>query len=438
MHRTRRATVAVVAAIVAIGLTGCGTGGGAGSGAGTDAVTVLVDYQHDEFATSHLEYYPKIVKVHPGSTVVFKQAWTGEPHSVTFGKLVDKHMQIVSDFLIKNGDKPMSSDEPPPAEVMPALEGMDTDLVYMLDGDADGLKVKQGAAQPCFLKTGTYPDEGETPCPEVDQPVFDGSYDIYNSGFIPYEGSKQSNTFTVDFADDIAPGTYNYYCNIHGPAQWGRVEVVPPQQDVPSKADVAKQARAEALEDIKFLEERLARAQKTGKTEVDGEELKGNLTGIEGQFPAVHAFVDEFTPKTIKAKARTPVSWTIVGTHTISFNVPKYFPYFTVDEDGTVKANPDAYRAVGFPAPPQEEDGPPDGEGGEGGAPPSDEGPPREEQEEGEQVVLDAGDWDGKGFRSTGSDYPTGATFKVTFTKKGTYTYACLLHPAMVGKVEIT
>ncbi|HUQ64368.1 MAG TPA: hypothetical protein VM121_11485, partial [Acidimicrobiales bacterium] len=321
------AALASAVTVAALVLTSCaGVQGGDDSTSGNNAVTVLVDYQHDAFATSHLEYYPKVVKVHAGSTVVFKQAWTGEPHTVTFGKLVDKYLQPLSTYLIANGDKPIGEDDPPPSEVEAALEGMDADLPYTFGEGTEEVELNQGPAQPCYLKTGTYPEAGKAACPKVDQPTFDGSYDIYNSGFIPYEGSKQSNTFTVDFADDLEPGTYNYYCNIHGPAQWGRVEVVPAAVDVPSKAEVAKQARAEVLKDITFLENRFEEAQRTGKTEAQGQQIRGNLTGVDGTFPSVHAFVDEFIPRTIKTKAGKPVTWTFTGTHTISFNVPKYFP----------------------------------------------------------------------------------------------------------------
>jgi len=71
--------------------TGCGGGdddGGSAAGGGEER-TVLVDYRHDQFASAFLRYYPEQVKVRQGDTVRFKQAWTGEPHSVTMGKVVD-------------------------------------------------------------------------------------------------------------------------------------------------------------------------------------------------------------------------------------------------------------------------------------------------------------------------------------------------------------
>ena len=51
---------------------------------------------------------------------------------------------------------------------------------------------------------------------------------------------------------------------------------------------------------------------------------------------------------------------------------------------------------------------------------------------------IDAGNFDGSGgFKSTGTGWATGDTYSVTFTKKGTYPYACIVHPGMIGKVVV-
>jgi plastocyanin len=71
--------------------------------------------------------------------------------------------------------------------------------------------------------------------------------------------------------------------------------------------------------------------------------------------------------------------------------------------------------------------------------------PPRPEQPEGppgtgaepEPRKVDVGKWDGKGgFRSSGALDP-GETFTVAFSKAGTYSYACVLHPQMVGTLTV-
>jgi hypothetical protein len=53
---------------------------------------------------------------------------------------------------------------------------------------------------------------------------------------------------------------------------------------------------------------------------------------------------------------------------------------------------------------------------------------------------LDAGEWDGSGFVSTGLVQALDAPVfvSVTFTKPGTYNLACLIHPRMVGEVEVS
>ena len=52
--------------------------------------------------------------------------------------------------------------------------------------------------------------------------------------------------------------------------------------------------------------------------------------------------VDEFVPRTIRTTVGAPVKWTIVGAHTISFDVPENVPVFTVGGSGLVQRNPRA------------------------------------------------------------------------------------------------
>jgi len=54
-------------------------------------------------------------------------------------------------------------------------------------------------------------------------------------------------------------------------------------------------------------------------------------------------------------------------------------------------------------------------------------------------VQLDAGNFDGSGgLRSSGIGFNTGDTYSITFTKPGTYPYACLIHSGMTGKVVVS
>jgi plastocyanin len=62
-----------------------------------------------------------------------------------------------------------------------------------------------------------------------------------------------------------------------------------------------------------------------------------------------------------------------------------------------------------------------------GSAPPGEEGPP---------PPVDAGTWNGEGFLNSGLMF--GGDFIVRFSKPGTYTYECLIHPGMAGTITVT
>lgn len=411
-------------ALAALAMVGaaCGPGDGSSSSGGAKR-TVQVDYRSDELATSLFEYFPKQLRVRPGDTVEFKQAWTGEPHSVTMGTVVDEKIRPVVDLL----DRVRQEGTLPEGE--PEEFGVFAEALPFAFGE-DGMA--QNAAQPCYVDEagfdGRYPGDEKTPCPNRTQPEFNGRQAIYNSGVIPYEGVK-GNTFEVKLADDLEPGTYNFYCNIHGPLQAGQIVVQEKGTEIPSPSAVAKQARAEAEKKTAPMIANFDKA-KAGK-EVSGGEAgeikvdagKSNLIGLPTPFLAngefIFGVVNEFIPKQVEARVGQKVTWTFIGGHTISFNVPTYFPVFTIAKDGTVEYNPDAQNPVGgWPDRPE----PPGG-----GA---DEGPPQ-------PVDVDVGPWDGQGFKSTGLNYQDGDTFSVTPTRPGTYVYACLIHPEMVGKLVV-
>jgi hypothetical protein len=75
---------------------------------------------------------------------------------------------------------------------------------------------------------------------------------------------------------------------------------------------------------------------------------------------------------------------------------------------------------AGFPPPPE-------------GGPPTPNGPPF--------TPIDGGTYDGSGYKSTGLLTGFGPPMpqpSVTFTKAGTYSYVCLIHPKMGGVVKVT
>ncbi len=401
--------------VLALATAACG-GVGAES---SPTRTVLADYNHDEFASAFLAYFPKDVRIHPGDTVVFRQEWTGEPHSVTMGTLVDRMMGVVAPLLEKYSD--------PHGEMSPedeaAFEEASKDLPWMI---GEGDRVQQNGAQPCYLEEGTPPQDPDTPCSDEqqNQPKFNGRQSFYNSGFIPYQG-PQGNRFEVPLANDIAPGTYWYYCNLHGPGMAGTISVVPSDVAIPSQQEVARQARQEIDAMAAPLVIAHRQAQERDVLELDGERYRRPLAGWAS--PAVdHAFISEFYPEPLEARVGEQVTWNFVGFHTVSFNVPRYFASITVQDDGTVVLNPQAIEPVNSPPLPEEPEGP--SPEGEAAAPEGAREPPP-------PPVIDAGEWDGTGFKSSGGLFEGG--YSLRFTQPGTYNYACLLHPRMVGKVVV-
>jgi plastocyanin len=188
--------------------------------------------------------------------------------------------------------------------------------------------------------------------------------------------------------------------------------------DTSSQSELNRQGKREADRMAKPLLEAY-RKEKAGSGET-----KGNLAGSGDKTTAqVYGAANEFTPRTIEAKVGEKVTWTFVNAHSVSFNVPKYAPIFTVKKDGTVVSNSLVNDpAGGWPGrtPPvsENEDGPP----GVGDTP----------------VSIDAGSFDGGGgLKSSGAEWATGDRYSVTFTKAGTYPYACLIHPGMIGKVVV-
>jgi plastocyanin len=408
--------------VVALVLGACGNDGGGSAGAGGDGDRrrVLVDYKHDRFAASFLSFFPKRVKVYAGDTVEFRQFWSGEAHTVTMGTSIDelgKPFWDIIDPLLAGENVEIPEEDPAGAEEF-------FEKIPFL-ADEETLKPIQAAAQPCYLDEGT-PDfsDIDKPCPQRAQPAFNGRQSYYNSGFIPFQGNK-GNSFELPLSDDIAPGTYHYYCNWHFVGMSGVVEVVADDEPIPDQDDVNRAAQAEADVDVEVLQKAFDAVDREPSSP---EPLVGIPLGeeVEEEHPLFHAFLDEFMPSTIEARVGKKVTWTFDGGHNIAFNVPKYFPVFEVKKDGRVTIDKRAFEAVKWPAPERPE--PPEGE----------EGAESDEGEEAEPINVEGGEFDGGGgFHSTGLDYNAGDTFSLTFTKSGTYLFACLIHPAMVGKVVV-
>jgi plastocyanin len=392
----------LVGALAVMGLGACGSSGG-------DSRTIEVDYHSDDFAGSFLGYYPREVTVTPGMTLKFHQTWTGEPHSVTFGAMSDKEIKGPLLDLLDNvaaGKEPLP-DEPPESYDFKFWDERLPGLFAAEDG------LSQGAAKPCYAKTEKDLPLKQKACAKKDrvQPEFTGTYAYYSSGFIPFEGER-GNTFEMKIADDAKEGTYFYYCNVHGIPMGGKVTVKKGAK-VESQAAMNRRGREES----KRISEPLLKVY--NKEKAGQSEFKLPLAGSgDDSTNSVEGIVNEFTPRTINAKVGEKVTWSFIGGHTISFNVPPYTPLFKFNKKGDLEFNDSLDKAAGgWPGAP---------EGRE-----EQEGPPT-------PVHLDAGDFDGSGgLKSSGTGFDTGDTYAVTFTKAGTYPYACLIHPGMIGKVVV-
>jgi plastocyanin len=421
------------------------------------AATVLVDFDHDEFATQFVGYFPDRIRAHPGDTITFKQYWTGEPHTVTFtpevqgvldvtrplleeyGHLPEHEVpeEVFAAYFEAEGALPSVHGGPPPEEGEGeggegsgpdpdggAEQGADAEA----DGDGDPAvqaaeaedaapvimfaDMPQGVAQPCVIEEGSLP-EGDEPCEERELPAFDGNHAFYNSGIIPYEGPG-GNVFTLQLADDIEPGEYPFYCAVHGSWHSGVLEVLPEGEPLPSPQENSRELQVEIHRMLEPYTTTFTGALQ-GNYVYRGRQHEWNYAGLLAEDAEVEGIINEFVPKDITTRVGEPVNWRIFGPHSISFDVPEYFPIVEFLDDGTVRSN----EAIFPPA---------------GGAP-----EPPEPEDPTEPLVIDGGTYDGSGFWSTGvlwSDEYVDYTLR--FSEPGEYPFACLIHPPMVGSVRVT
>ena len=256
------------------------------------------------------------------------------------------------------------------------------------------------------------------PCATQELGPFDGTEAYYNSGFLGFE-TDEENVFELNLSDTIAPGVYNFYCAVHGSFQSGTMEVVPADEPIPSASEVNQQTRQELNEVVEPFRQVYEKAIE-GQFVFGGEALPGPFSGLFDE--RVDGSLNEFVPEVIETGVGDPVTWLIFGPHSISFDVPEYFPIYEELEDGTVRQN----EAVYPPA---------------GGAPevPEAAGPPGPPEGEPEPLIVDGGTWDGSGFWSSGVLFNQPyVQYTLRFSTPGTYRYACLIHPPMVGTVTVT
>jgi plastocyanin len=355
---------------------------------------VMVDGRTDAFNGSFFGYFPDKVKVHPGDSIVYHSMFQGEPHSVAFGNLVD---DAVSGFMTMTPEQ-MSGEAPPPDDVQAAFAMIPAMLP---DGPGDAI---QTSINPCFVAAGdTIPSDPAVQCPVTEAAPFDGTEEFYDSGFLP-----DGETFLVQLADDIPPGTYYAMCTLHFTEMISEITVVPADEPIPTPDDVLAEGQAQF--------EELAAFGPPAIEEANAAATPGHVHAGLGSEEAPKLLVTEFVPLDTQAAVGDPVTFSIAGPHTVSFNAPESARTILVKgDDGGFHLVPEALAPAGYEPPP-----PPEGE-------PSSDAPP---------PPLDGGTWDGTGFFSSGIMF--GGDFVLRFSAPGTYEYQCLIHPEMQGTVTVT
>jgi plastocyanin len=378
----------VLAALTLLAPAACG-------GKSTTTRRVLVDYSPDDLVTSVFGYFPRFVEAHPGDTIDFHQTWTGEPHTITLGTLTKPLGDTIKPLFRRHKELPDYLDT--------TQYGLPT--VWPVD-DTAPLTINQVAAQPCYIASGAVPTD-VAECPQV-QPAFDGTQAFYNSGYIPYRGKKRDE-FRVPLASSIKPGEYFYYCLLHGPGMGGFIDVKAPGTKLASPKGFHDPDLVAGIATARKAKARIAQVRLP-----DSDVQVGSFSYYVSTRDAPVS-LNEFAPTTFRAKVGQKVTWSFINGpgHTVSFDVPPYFPVISFKPNGSVEFNNETNAPQGGPGYPRGE-----------GEPPED------------GYAVDAGDYDGGHFLSSG--YPDGPMrYSVTFTKPGTYTYACLIHPLMLGKVVV-
>lgn len=405
-----RTRLRVLLAIGTLLTAGCGGGNDTGSepaagtdteetapadtgtaGAGPVTVPVSVDAKPEGFSASFFAYFPRQLTARPGDTLEFTSVFSGEPHTVAFGKVID---EALTAFSAVPPGSPLPQDVRDKLAKAPFFfSPNETEL------DADP---QPAAAQPCFLGSVDPPPSAACTPEQREQSPFTGRERFYSSGFLPDEA-----TFEVDLADDIAPGTYQFMCLVDRTEMTGQLTVVPAGERVPSATEVRTQGRAAIDEAVRALQPRAEKVLAITAPPA----MAGAPEEAGAPAPPVSSTVNVF-PDEVSVPAGGSVAWAVNGAHTISFNAPEDArPLYAFDGEGVARANKKGANPANGPGMPK------------GVAPP---------------VVVDGGSFDGTGFRSSGLLVGSGDTqYKLTFPKAGTYEYLCLFHTDMEGTVKV-
>jgi plastocyanin len=407
-----------IALIALIALAGCGGSGSSSQGAAAQPpapqnLAVQLDGRADAFHGAFTAYLPNTLSVHPGDTVTFRLPhFSGEPHTVTLGTLVD----AAAARLRALGPRASEAAQ----ENAPEMLNVPDVFPHSITGPPDA---NQSAAQPCYLDTGVAPLSltGSAPaCPKRAEPEFNGTQSFHSSGVLMDDGAS----YSVPLSNGIRPGTYNVMCLVHRSAMTAQIQVVDPGQAVQSQAELSARGQQQLRRLVDALTPIAARAQ----TATAGGALSGagdpSITHpVIADPTAVNATVVEFGPRTISIPVGGTVTWTNFYFHNLAFGaLDSDVGVLVKAADGSIHLSPKAGAPAGFEVPPQAGIN----------IPPPDAAQP---------LAVDLGSWDGSGFKNTGiiQSLPPRNTVTLTlaFTRAGTFSYRCLIHPDMKGDVKV-
>ena len=370
------------------------TGGGASTG------PVDVDADPSSTSLGVPAYFPNELTLHAGDTIDFTEHFSGEPHTVTFGTLVDQGLAKAD---------PNAQEEPAELKKIPDL---------LPEGPGDAV---QAVAQPCFLASGDPPQSDACPKDQQKQPDFDGTQTLYNSGFL-----ADGDHFKMTLSKDIKPGTYNWFCTLHRGGMTGKLTVVAADQKAQSASEV-KDAGTKLLTEKQGKLKAAVEAVKAGTLPpiIPTADPKGVLAGGFSE-EVQDGLVVAFGPDTLSVKVGDTVTWTILGPHSVTFGATEaQRTLLTKAPDGSVHISQEAASPAGGAGQPQ---GPPPEGSSDPNAPPP---PP---------TPIDGGSYDGTGLHSSGvvlSFPPQLFSYSLKFTKAGSFQYFCTVHPDMKGTINV-
>jgi plastocyanin len=258
MRRQLVASIALLSLVVAA----CGT-----EVSGAQTFRIGVDAASPEGKNlQYSTFFPSTLKASAGDSIVFTNASSQAPHTITFGVEADR------------------SNQPP--VVLP--NGTESPVV----------------TAPCFAEAGS--TAKLTTCPTKTLPAYEGS-GYWNSGFlVPAVAPEGPKEVTLELADSIEPGQYRYLCVLHGPMA-GVVEVV--EEGDREATDAVTETADEQLVEVR------AEADGIADPEVGANAV---AAGWSGGVTAVNRFL----PETIEVKAGSTVTWDAFSDyepHTVSF-----------------------------------------------------------------------------------------------------------------------